>query len=125
MAVSCPAFNQSFEHNDAKKTAVDDQFAVNEKGEPTYKDAQNPVRPRAVPTMSAVPPTTTSERERALVYGWEKVIWLAKNEPENARRTPEAYMFFAMAVYYTQTNNNGLQFSYGQGLSFDERPFVP
>lgn len=84
---------------------------------------QNPLGARAVPTMSVVPATTTSERKRARVYGWDRVIWLAKYDPVKVRKTPEAYMFFAMAVYYTQINKRGLQFSYGYGLVFGEHAF--
>lgn len=81
---------------------------------------ENPLRVRAVPTMSVVPATTTPEQNRARVYGWDKVIWSAKNDPVSVVKTPEAYMLFAMAVYYTQINKRGLQFSYGYGLYFGE-----
>lgn len=70
--------------------------------------------------MSDIPATTASKRKRALVYGWLRVIWLARYKPEKVRITPEAYMYFAMAVYYTQTNQQGLQFGVGEGLAFGE-----
>lgn len=102
-----------------------DQFAVYKNGNPIDVDAQTPFRSRAVPTMSAVPETTTSEKKRARVYGWDRVMWLVKCEPEKVRRTPEAYKFIAMAVYYIQTNKYGLQLSYGYTLNYGEQPFVP
>ena len=113
---------------------VMDQLAVDKKGNPIYLDAQTPNRARAVPRVvphssdmpttttstNVMPATTTSGPKRARVYGWNRVIWLAEYEPEKVRRTPEAYMIFAMAVYYTQINKRGLQFSYGYALYFGE-----
>lgn len=125
MTVRCPPSDQIFKNNDTETIAVVDQTAVDKNGNPIYLDAQNPVRPRAVPTMSAVPATATSKEKRALVYGWDRVIWLARYEPDKVRRTPEAYMFFAMAVYYTQNNKYGLQFSSGYGLVPGANPFIP
>lgn len=111
-----------------------DEPAVDEDGDPIYIDSLNPFRARAVPrallVTSVIPATTTSTsvkpsstsstQARARVYGWNRVIWLATWDPERVRMTPEAYKYFAMAVYYTQTNERGLQFSYGYASIFGE-----
>lgn len=54
------------------------------------------------------------------IYGWARVTQTAQWYPDRVRKTPDAFVMFEMAVYYTEINNDGLQYVTGTGKKWSQ-----